>query len=278
MAATLEDLIALLTLRPTGRDVFVAPAGHSPIQRVFGGRVLAQALVASGRTVGPDRTVHSFHAYFNRPGDPSRPITFTVERLRDGRAYTSRRTVGAQGDRKVLLMTSSFHVLEDGIDHQDPMPPMSAPTPDTLPLWRNVIGTPEGSLDVRDWAALDLRVDRDARAPGEHRLQIWLRSAGPLPPDPLLHAATLAYASDLTLLAPAVLPELDATPRPVFSIASLDHAMWFHRPVDLNHWLLHDQRSPSAAAGRGLSVGTVFDQAGRLTATTVQEGSIRAVG
>jgi acyl-CoA thioesterase-2 len=169
--------------------------------------VLAQALIASGRTVDPDRGVHSLHAYFNRPGDRAEPIEFRVERLRDGRAYTSRRTIAVQGDRQILLMTSSFHMLEDGIDHHDSMPP--AAEPDALPLWRNVIGTPEGSLDVRDWGALDLGVDDSMRAPNEHRQQIWLRSAGPLPDDPLLHVATLAYASDLTLLAPAVLPEDD---------------------------------------------------------------------
>jgi acyl-CoA thioesterase-2 len=266
MASTVAEFVSLLTLEQCGPDTFCAPPLHTAIQHIFGGRVLAQALMASGRTVDPARSIHSLHAYFLRGGDPTEPIEFKVERLRDGRSFTTRRVVAIQHGKQIFLMTSSFHVEEQGIDHQVPMP--QGFPPDGLPPWRGLPGT--GSLPEREWAALDLRVDES------QGLQVWLRSTGPMPADPLMHAATLAFASDLTLLAPAVLPSLKAPNPPRLAIASLDHAMWFHRPVHIDGWVRHDQHSPSSAAGRGFCIGSVFDADGRLVATTVQEGLIRA--
>jgi acyl-CoA thioesterase II len=273
MPSNVADLLAILALETIDDGIYRGVAPETTLQRVFGGQVLAQALMAAGATVDSDRLPHSLHGYFLRPGDPSTPIVYVVETTRDGRSFGTRRAIARQHGRPIFHMTASFQVAEEGLEHQDSMPP--APDPQGLPTLQERLRGREASDHVSpdEWAALDVRyVPPDSERGG---LQVWLRTSGELPDDDLLHAATLAYASDLTLLATAAVPhQLQVNHTRVVS-ASLDHAMWFHRRVRVDDWLLHDQESPSASGGRGLGRGRVFDRMGRLVATTVQEGLLR---
>ena len=264
MAASLEALLKLLDLEPLEVDLFRGASPETNLQRVFGGQVVGQALVAAGRTVEADRHVHSLHAYFLRPGDPTRPIIYEVDRSRDGRSFTTRRVVALQHGRQIFTMSASFQTPEDGIEHQLPMP--SSPDPDELP----VIDGPE----ARAWSSIDLRfVPRSDDNPMGQ--QVWLRAAEPLPDDPLTHVCVLAYASDLTLLSSTIRPHDISRWDSNLQMASLDHAMWFHRPFRADEWLLYDQSSPAAAGGRGLASGRIFTSDGRLAASVVQEGLVR---
>lgn len=278
MAANTEDLVRLLDLSAVGADAFVGLSPETRLQRVFGGQVAAQSLIAAARTVDADRPVHSLHAYFLRPGVPAQEIRYTVERVREGRAFSTRRVTASQGERVIFVMSANFQQLEFGYDHQDPMPEVA--DPETLPtMLQRAESEPAwwGGLG-EGWSALEVRAAVDP-PPGyagtSHRThsQVWFRTAGPLPEDSVLHAAVMAYASDLTLLGTSLFPH-GVTPRDV-QMASLDHAMWFHAPVRADHWLLYDQISPWAGGSRGLSAGRVFDQQGRLVATVMQEGLIR---
>lgn len=278
----LDRLIGLLDLEPIEEDIFrgVSPA-ESPV-RVFGGQVAAQALVAAGRTVPEERSVHSLHAYFLRPGDPSIPIVYEVDRTRDGRSFTTRRVVGVQRGKAIFSLSASFQVAEDGVDHAEPMP--DVPDPESLPTYGEQMsgilerfGVPAPyqprPIDVRyvsdpPWESRD-------NGSREARNQVWMRADGVLGDSPLLHVCMAAFASDLTLL-DAVLARhgvywgLDKV-----SGASLDHAMWFHRPFRADEWLLYDCSSPSASGARGLATGRFFARDGRLVATVVQEGLLR---
>ena len=255
-------------------------------QRVFGGQVAAQALVAAGRTVDPGRTVHSLHSYFLRPGDPSIPIVYDVDRIRDGGSFTTRRVVAIQHGRAIFNLAASFQVCEEGPDHQDPMP--DVPDPETLPTLAEQAEANRDSLDgaVVDWLVREMPID--ARMVGASRLfdtapraprqDVWMRSNGALPDDPLVHSCVVAYASDLTLLDTAMLPHVRSFQEESHQIASLDHAMWFHRPFRADDWLLHHLRSPSASGARGLGVGEIFRRDGGLAVTVIQEGLIRPRG
>ena len=271
MPATVADLVALLELEQVDDLILRGVAPETNLQRVFGGQVLAQALMAGGASVAPDRGPHSLHGYFLRPGDPSIPIVYVVENTRDGRSFSTRRIIARQHGTTIFHMTASFQVHEEGLDHQDPMP--DVPAPEELPLLSE---RPRAGEAVRrgEWDALEVRYD-DASDHGAPELRVWLRTAGPMPDDPLLHAAVLAYASDLTLLAAVALRHDIRFGDPGVAAASLDHAMWFHRPVRVDEWLLHDQESPSASGGRGLGRGRIFSRDGALVATTVQEGLVR---
>lgn len=268
-------LLAVLDVQRDGDLSFSAtPSSDSP-HRLFGGLVVAQALVASGRTVSPDRPPHALHAHFLGAGDPTLPLTFSIDRLRDGRAFSTRQTTVSQGGRPILHLVSSFHDHEDGLELQDSMP--SAPEPDALPDWHNRLlarVAPQTIAHV-EWDALDMRCDDRAVSPAQPNLQVWLRTSAIMPSSALLNAAVLTYATDLTMLAAVPLPNpADDNPQR-FAVASLDHSTWFHRPLRVDSWLLHDQHSPGSAGGRSLVIGRVFRSDGVLVASTAQEGLLR---
>ncbi len=266
-------------------SVFVGQSQKQPHGRVFGGQVLAQSIIAAGRTVvdvdpAHPRHIHSLHGYFVRPGDDNHPIRFAVERIRDGNSFSTRRVHAIQYGKPILSMIASFQVEADGMDHQDSMP--AAPDPETLPSALQLLAA---TNDPRAQAfaqgrPIDLRhVEGNLYfKPGQQhaaRQSVWLRAIGSLPDDPLLHAAVLAYASDYSLLEPVLrrhgIAWSDRRLRP----ASLDHAMWFHRPARADDWVLYTQQSPSAQGGRGLAAGRMFSVDGKLIASVAQEGMLR---
>ncbi|WP_416520843.1 acyl-CoA thioesterase [Streptomyces achromogenes] len=286
MSQALQDLLDLLALEQIEEDIFRGRSRPAVVPRVFGGQVAAQALVAAGRTVPADRPAHSLHAYFLRPGDPGAPIVYTVDRIRDGRSFTTRRVVAVQHGKPIFHLSASFQTYEDGLEHQAPMP--AAPDPATLPTSRERLGgyghlapeVVERFLEARE--AVDLRyVDEPPYGrygePREPRSQVWFRVNGKLDgDDPLRHVVLATYVSDMTLLDSVLL----AHGRGGWAVgdvvgASLDHAMWFHRPFRADEWLLYDQESPSASGGRGLGQARIYTQDGRLAITVIQEGVIR---
>ena len=289
MTAALDDLITLLDLEPIEVNMFRGLSPDEDRQRVFGGQVAGQALVAAGRTVneaagggepeGPYRAVHSLHAYFLRPGDPNIPILYEVDRLRDGRSFTTRRVVAIQHGRAIFNLSASFKVSEEGVSHQSSMP--DAADPEALPTLQARMAP--FADQIGGWTdrprPIDLRpVDAPLRVvgatPRPPRQLVWFRADGSLPDDPLLHACIVAYASDMTLLDTTMFPH--GMTFNGSSMASLDHAMWFHRPFRADDWLLYDQYSPTAADARGLAVGTIYTREGHLVVSVVQEGLIRA--
>ncbi|MCZ0210656.1 acyl-CoA thioesterase II [Streptomyces sp. UMAF16] len=286
MSQALQDLLDLLDLEQIEEDIFRGRSRPAVVPRVFGGQVAAQALVAAGRTVPADRPAHSLHAYFLRPGDPGAPIVYTVDRIRDGRSFTTRRVVAVQHGKPIFHLSASFQTYEDGLEHQAPMP--AAPDPATLPTSRERLGgyghlapeVVERFLEARE--AVDLRyVDEPPYGrygePREPRSQVWFRVNGKLDgDDPLRHVVLATYVSDMTLLDSVLL----AHGRGGWAVgdvvgASLDHAMWFHRPFRADEWLLYDQESPSASGGRGLGQARIYTQDGRLAITVIQEGVVR---
>jgi acyl-CoA thioesterase-2 len=280
MPQSTAELLSLLDLETIEDNLFRGRQPETSLQRVFGGQVASQALVAAARTVEADRAVHSLHAYFLRPGDISVPIVYDAERTRDGRAFSTRRVVARQHGRPIFYMSASFQVPEQGLEHQDAMP--STPPPEECPELGDVLaklsGRPRSDWD-REWAALDVRYAGTPRGSVDERrdpvTRVWLRAADALADDPVLHAAVLTYASDLTLLSAAVVPHDTYIGDPRLQPASLDHAMWFHRPFRVDEWLLYDQVSPSASGGRGFATGRLFSADGRLVASAVQEGMLR---
>ncbi|WP_203717173.1 acyl-CoA thioesterase [Asanoa siamensis] len=275
----------MLDLARQSESVFVGTTPVVGLQRVYGGHVAAQALVAAGRTVDPSRTVHSLHGYFVRPGESGQPIEYHVEKIRDGRSFSVRRSVAVQNDKTIFFMSASFHRHEDGLDHQAPAP-LDVPGPDEVPTMRERLGAYPERLGI--WSSvpwsLDVRYVGEPGwvAPGDRRAdphqRVWMRIDGKLPDDPLLHACALTYASDMTLL-DSVLSVHGEVWGPGGVIgASLDHALWFHRPFRADEWFLYDCWSPSAAGGRGLATGRMFTASGANIATAVQEGLLRRVG
>jgi len=267
-------LLELLDLEPIEVNIFRAGTLEELTLRVFGGQVAAQALVAAGRTVGRG-TVHSLHAYFLRPGDPRTPILYEVDRIRDGRSFTTRRVVAIQHGEAIFNLQASFHTSEEGIDHAAEMP--SAPAPESLPTLAERAGAATPAVFVAAHG-LDVRFVGELpwqRSAPASRQQLWLRTEAPIADDPLLHAAVATFASDLTLV-DTILERHGYSPwDPAFIGASLDHCMWFHRPFRADEWLFYDQTSPSASAGRGLATGSLFARDGRLVASVVQEGLVR---
>jgi acyl-CoA thioesterase II len=272
-------------LGEAGATVFVGRSQKMPHGRVFGGQVLAQCVIAAGRTVsdvddgdGP-RRIHSLHGYFMRPGDDTKPIRFAVERMRDGNSFSTRRVHALQDGLPIMSMITSFQEDAGGLDHQDPMP--QVPGPDGLPSLREVFGgidNPGAQHLVR--RPVELRHVEGSLfvEPADEQVahqSVWMKTVGPLPDDPLVHAAVLAYASDYTLLEAVLRRHGLAWSDPRIRAASLDHAMWFHRPASVDDWVLSAQQSPSAQGGRGLGIGRMFSADGTLVATVAQEGMLR---
>ena len=275
----LDRLVALLDLERIEENIFrgVSPATSSV--RVFGGQVAGQSLVAAGRTVPAERRVHSLHAYFIRPGDPSIPIVYEVDRTRDGRSFTTRRVVALQRGKTIFSLSASFQVDEDGIDHADDMP--DVPDPESLPTFTERAGDLLEGLGMTQPRPIDVRYvteppwESRENGPRAARNQVWMRADGVLPDDDLLHVCIAAFASDMTLLdAPLARHGVYWGLDDVVG-ASLDHAMWFHRRFRADDWLLYDCASPSASGGRGLATGRFFSRDGQLVATVVQEGLLR---
>ncbi len=274
-----DDLVKLLDLEPIEVNIFRGMSPDEDRQRIFGGQVAGQALVAAARTVPPDRPVHSLHAYFLRAGDPKVPVLYEVDRMRDGGSFTTRRVVAIQHGKAIFNMAASFQEPEAGLDHAFPMP--DVPPPGDLPTMRERMAA--AGIDLSPWMErprpIDIRhVDwapRDRHEPLPPRQRVWLRADGALPDSPLIHTIVLTYASDMTLLDTSTLPHGGSWFDPTMFMASLDHAMWFHRPFRADDWLLYAQDSPNATGGRGLSRGLVFTRDGTLAATVMQEGLIR---
>jgi acyl-CoA thioesterase II len=278
-----DDLIRLLDLEAIEVNIFRGRSPDVKRQRVFGGQVAGQALVAAGRTVEDHYSVHSLHAYFLRPGDPSIPILYEVDRIRDGRSFVTRRVVAIQHGRAIFNLAASFHITEEGLDHQAAMP-ADVPDPDSLPdfkeRWKDLaemMGDDyerDRPIDTRhcDWEP------RDRKNPLPPYQRVWLRADGRLPDDPVLHVCVLTYASDMTLLDTSLLPHGSGAVDGGIMMASLDHAMWFHRPFRADEWLLYVQDTPSASGARGLARGSIFTQGGDLAVSVVQEGLIRVTG
>ena len=274
MPESLEDLVELLDLETIDADLYRGRQPQTSAQRVFGGQVLGQALVAASDTVDPERVVHSLHGYFLRPGDTAVPIEYHVERIKDGKAFSSRRVVASQHEKTIFYMSTSYQQPEPGLDHSDPMP-TDLVEPEDAPTLASVFEQASGRKAEdwnKEWAALDVRLA------GLSGRQFWIRAAGKLPGEPALHACVLAYASDLTLLGASLLPHGIIIGDRRIQPASLDHALWFHRPFRADEWLLYDQASPSASGARGFATGRLFSQDGRLIASVAQEGLIRPIG
>lgn len=284
--SALDDLLALLDLERIEQDIFRGQSRSAIVPRVFGGQVAAQALVAAGRTVPADRLAHSLHAYFLVPGDPGAPIVYEVDRIRDGRSFTTRRVVAIQHGQPIFHLSASFQTYEEGLDHQDAMP--AAPDPESLPTAEEMLprhlprDVARRLVEAR--AAVDLRYAEtppwgSVGEPREPRSQVWFRTNGKLGgaiDEPLLHVVLATYVSDMTLLDSVLL----AHGRGGWAVgdvvgASLDHAMWFHRPFRADEWLLYDQESPSSSGGRGLGQARIWTRDGRLAISVIQEGVVR---
>ncbi|MFT3887022.1 MAG: acyl-CoA thioesterase II [Arachnia sp.] len=272
------ELCALFDLTATGRLTFRGPQPRTLLQRLFGGQVLGQTLVAAAQTVPRDRIVHSLNAYFLRPGAIDVPLDFEVDILRDGHTFSNRRVTTKQGDTVIFQMTASFQEPEPGLDHSAHAPEVEA-VPEACPSLPEVLERRFGRqiTMISEWDALEVRLagqpnaDRDGGG-----MRAWVRTKQPMPDDPLLHAAVLAYLSDITLLSVTAIPHEVEFLSPSMQAASIDHAMWFHRPVRVDEWLLYDMISPSASSARGFAMGRLF-QDGVAVASCAQEGLIRVI-
>jgi acyl-CoA thioesterase-2 len=279
----LRTLIATLTLEPLEDNLFRGSRSNEGWQRVYGGLVLGQSLVAAALTVDASRAIHSLHGYFLLAGDPEREIIYDVERIRDGGSFTTRRVRAVQHGRAIFSMSASFHKPEEGYDHQSAMP--DVPPPEALPSAKELMSGVMANLPEtmraywRREHPIDVRIvdasryaSRKPQAPAQ---AIWIRANGALPQSPYLHQAILAYASDFTLLDTALIAHGKLLFDRDIQLASLDHAMWFHRPFRADDWLLYVQDSPSAYGARAYCRGSIFDRQGRLVASAVQEGLMR---
>ena len=282
MTAQLDNLIGLLDLEQIELNLF---RGHSPAdrwQRVFGGQVIGQALIAATRTV-ENRFCHSLHAYFLRPGDPKVPIVYEVDRARDGKSFTSRRVIAIQHGKQIFNLAASFQIQETGLEHEDERPEVPGPEGllnaaelaerivDKIPETYRPYFTKSWPMEMRPVDPVD-PLQPEKRPPIQH---LWFRVPDPLPDDVAIQQSVLAYMSDLSLLDTCTRPHALGFLNRRVQMASLDHAMWFHRPFRADEWLLYSQDSPSASGARGFSRGKVFDREGRLVASVAQEGLVR---
>jgi acyl-CoA thioesterase-2 len=268
-------LAEILTLEPIEVNLFrgLSPANGPP--RIFGGQVIAQALVAAYATV-PDRLCHSLHCYFIRPGDPAVPILYEVDRARDGTSFTTRRVTAIQHGKQIFNLAASFQVAEEGFEHQAAAP--AAPSPDSVALHPGFADQAEEEdafvLQRRSWPVELRQVEPGPEDPA-FTARMWMRSRSVIGDEPRVQQAALAFASDMALLGTSVRDHVPGQPAPEIQFASLDHAVWFHRPIDFNQWHLYDADSPSAGGGRGFNRGQLFSQDGVLVASVAQEGLIR---
>ncbi|MGO1385765.1 MAG: acyl-CoA thioesterase [Arachnia sp.] len=276
MPETVDELISQFDLTQTGDLTFRGPQPRTLLQRLFGGQVLATSLMAAMHTVSGDRVVHSLNAYFLLPGDPMTPLTLEVEVLRDGRSFSARRVVAKQAEHVIFQLSCSFHVPEPGLSHSARQPTDVTP-PEQAPLLRQVLEERFGRQVRRlsEWDALEVRLASPPQpTPEGGMMRAWVRTQGPLPDDPALHAAVLAYLSDITLLSVSTVQHEVEFMSPKMRAASVDHAMWFHRPFRADEWLLYDMISPSASGARGFCTGRLY-QDGMAVASCAQEGLIR---
>ena len=265
----IEEILALEHLE---KDIFRGAVHPTALQRTFGGQVAGQSLVSAVSTVDESYHVHSLHGYFLRPGNPKIPTVYLVDRIRDGRSFCTRRVNAVQDGKTIFTMSASFHVDDEGIEHQDRMP--SVPAPEDLPDAQTVPKLAESQF-YQEWKNWDIRIvpaEQSASAPDLAAQQrVWMRYREALPDRPLLHICTLAYLRDMTLLGTSKVPHRGVKTQ----TASLDHAMWFLRPFRADEWLLYDQTSPSAGFGRALTQGRIYDRDGNMVAAVVQEGLTR---
>lgn len=283
MAYTVTDLLQLLDLEPIEHNIYRGQNRDIGTTRVFGGQVLAQALVAARRTLDDDRDAHSMHGYFILPGDLDAPIVYFVDRLRDGKSFATRRVTAIQHGRAIFNMSASFQVREPGPEHQEPMPSVPPPEAvepeldmlrgiaDRIPESLRELLTQDRPLDFRPIDPVD-PFDPRPRPPFRY---MWVKAVGELPDDTLVNQAVLAYASDYGLLATALLPHALSIRTPNVQVATLDHAIWFHRPFRADEWLLIAMDSPAAFGARGFARASVFTRDGRLVASLAQEGLTR---
>jgi acyl-CoA thioesterase II len=279
-AEAVAELVRVLDLEEIDRDLYLGAPAPNERGRAFGGQVASQSLTAAIRSADEGFHVHSMHSYFLLPGDPSAPIVYDVDRIRDGRSFQTRRVAGRQHGRDIFYLTANFQRAEQGFEHQDAMP-AALPADqgvDMLALMAKG-GSAESESLAREWASVEVRIvgnsmrglPPDPRRPAQQ--QVWLRIADRLPDDPNVHLAAFTWASDISLLGASLAAHQLGTAG--VQMASLDHTIWFHRPFRADEWWLYDQESPSAENGRGLSLGRVFSSDGRLVATTAQQGIIR---
>lgn len=276
------SLLAVLDLRDAGarttEDIFTGVSQAMPTGRVYGGQVLAQTIVAASRTLPPERTVHSMHGYFLRPGDPSDGITFSVDRIHDGRSFSTRRTQAFQSGVPIFSMIASFQDEDPGLEHFEPMPDGIAQPEDTAPV--DVETLHPISRRMLSASPVDVRhvsspVYASVEGPHVPRQAVWMKLRRPITDDPAVHRAALAYLSDLTIQETILRAHGVAWNAPGLRVASLDHAMWWHRPGRVDDWLLYVQESPNARGGRGLSTGRVYARDGVLLASVAQEVMVR---
>jgi len=282
MSSAVANLLKILDLEPLEVNLFRGQSPKVGWQRVFGGQVIGQALVAATRTV-EGRQPHSLHGYFMLPGDPKVPIIYEVDRIRDGRSFTTRRVVAIQHGQAIFSMSASYQIAEDGFEHQAPMP--EVPGPDALPSESEVKAEllPKMPEPMRTYFERERPIEMrpvemqryTSGDPGKPIFHVWIRATDPLPDDPAVHQAVLAYASDITLLDTSLVPHGRTVFDPTIQGASLDHALWFHRPFRADEWLLYAQDTPFAGGARGFSRGLIFRQDGTLVASVAQEGLIR---
>ena len=284
MSSAMQELLDILNLEKLEHNLYRGRSPEVGWQRVFGGQVIGQALVAAQKTVATDRYVHSLHCYFMRPGDTAVPIIYEVDRIRDGGSFTTRRVVAIQHGHAIFSLSASFQVEEEGLEHQLPMPE-GIPGPEGLTPQREFLAAlgedvPE---NIRRYWQRDRPVEirpvntehyttNKKLPPFQH---LWMRATGPVPNDRALQAAVLAYFSDMSLIDAATYPHGRSLFDPELQMASLDHAMWFHRPDTLSDWLLYTQDSPSSGGARGLARGSIYSRNGKLIASVAQEGLLR---
>lgn len=284
MSKALSELLRFLDLTIVDENIFQGKTPVETRQRVFGGLVASQALLSAGKTVDSNRTVHSLHAYFLVGGEPGEKITYIVEKMRDGGSFSTRRVLAQQNGVTIFAMTASFQKAEEGFNHSTPFP-NNIPDPQSLPTWQERLEPIMNVIDedTAKWLVHDRPIDtRCLHAPAwvAHTKQdanqdVWFKSDGELPDDPLIHQCIFAYASDLTLLDTAMLPYGEDLYRGKFMMASLDHAIWFHEKFKADQWLLYHQHSPHASHGRALAYGEIFTEDKKHVATVMQEGLAR---
>ena len=281
--AAMDQLLSTLDLEKLEENLFRGSSPQVGWQRVFGGQVIAQALMAAQRTVPEDRFVHSLHAYFIRPGDPSVPIVYQVDRIRDGSSFATRWIVAIQHGRPIFSMSASFQVEEGGLDHQVPMPAVTPPEELMGEKEFKKLFLVQAPEVVRKYWSQDRPIEIRpvslvhylTKEKLDPRQDIWVRAVGTVPADRHYQACILAYLSDMTLLDTSLYPHGTSIFNPKLQVASLDHAMWFHRPCAMDNWLLYTQDSPSASGARGMTRGGLYTRSGTLVASVAQEGLIR---